>query len=301
MPDLGQIGLVLILGIPLAILIARPFAPGRDREPAAVEGQLDALALRRRIAYEALRDLDLDYRAGSVTGRQFLALREEAEVRAAAALQDLEAVARQIDGGVAAPSEARQWRPGRRLAASLAGLLSLVLLVGFALPEPLSLANGTIVNRPLADAIAAEQARAAEIARLQARLTSEEVPDPRVLSDLADAYLAGDDLYPAALALLALIELEPDNESAYVRIVTAYLRAGDYENAAGATESLEELSSGSADVWFFRGLIALRGDGDRPAAVEAFDRFLERAPDDPRAGMVRSLRAEAAGELPPGS
>lgn len=304
MPDLGQIGLLLLLGIPLGVLVARPFRSAPGQEPDSAEGRLDALILRRRIAYEALRDLDLDYRVGSLTRREYLALREEGELRAAIALEELEEASRREKYPAAASSEARRWRPGRRLAAALAAALAIALLVGFVLPEPYSLANGTVVNQPLAEAQAAEEARLAEIARLQAKLTPGDTPDPKVLSDLADAYLAGggsEDLFRAGVALLALIELQPDNESARARIVTAYLRAGDYRNAAAATDSLEQLAPDSADVWFFRGLIALRGDGDRTAAVEAFDRFLRQAPDDPRAGMVRSLRAEAAGELPPGS
>ncbi|MGH2462437.1 MAG: tetratricopeptide repeat protein [Candidatus Limnocylindria bacterium] len=304
MPDLGQVGLLILIGIPLALLIAHPFAARGELESGPPDAQLEALALRRSIAYDALRDLELDFRTGSLTGRQYLSLREKAELRAAVALADLEAAASYADGATAAPAEARRWRPGRRLAAGLAGLLAVVLLVGFVLPEPLSLANGTVVNEPLAQALAAEEARDAEIAWLQARLTTEEAPDPEVLSDLADAYLAGDsrdDLIKAALALLVLIQLDPDNESAHVRIISAYMRAGDYDDASRAADALEKLNPDSADVLFFRGLIALRGRGDRRAAVEAFDRFLEQAPDDPRAGMVRSLRAEAAGELPPGS
>jgi regulator of sirC expression with transglutaminase-like and TPR domain len=50
-----------------------------------------------------------------------------------------------------------------------------------------------------------------------------------------------------------------------------------------------------AEVAFFDGLIALRGEDDPEAATEAFDRFLELAPDDPRAEMVRRLRDEAGG------
>ena len=47
------------------------------------------------------------------------------------------------------------------------------------------------------------------------------------------------------------------------------------------------------EVAFLDGLIALRGEGDEERAAAAFDRFLELAPDDPRAPMIRSLRDEA--------
>jgi hypothetical protein len=48
------------------------------------------------------------------------------------------------------------------------------------------------------------------------------------------------------------------------------------------------------EVAFLDGLIALRAERDQDAAIAAFDRFLELAPDDERAGMVQRLRDEAA-------
>ncbi len=99
----------------------------------------------------------------------------------------------------------------------------------------------------------------------------------------------------AAVALQLLMNLEPERADAYERIVTAYLRAGDYANARAALDSYAALDSADpVEVAFFEGLIALRGEGDGAAARAAFDRFLELAPDDPRAGMVRGLRDEAS-------
>jgi hypothetical protein len=46
---------------------------------------------------------------------------------------------------------------------------------------------------------------------------------------------------------------------------------------------------------FYDGLIALRGEDDADRALAAFERFLELAPGDPRASMIRGLRDEAAG------
>ena len=175
--------------------------------------------------------------------------------------------------------------------------------MGFALPAPLSLANGTIINQPLANAMAAEDNRALKIERLLATLR-QDPRDPATLSSLADLYMAGssrDDLVRAAWALLAVIGLQPDNRSARARIVTAYIRAGDFVDAAAATDALAKLAPDSPDVAFFRGVIALRGDGDNLAATAAFDRFLELAPNDTRASMVRGLRAEAARKPAPGS
>lgn len=303
MPDLGQLALLVLIGVPLAVVVSRPLLRVEWAPDADSGHDLDALALRRRIAYEALRDLEVDHRAGNLHVRQYLRMRSELELRAAAALADLENAAGHpaFDGSV---PETHAWRAGRRLSAGIGTALAVVLLVGFALPQPVSLANRTVVNEPLAAARAAEEARTNEIERLLRELQTAEEPDPETLSKLADAYLAGnaqEDLRRAALALLALIQLRPDDSDPRARIVTAYLRAGDYENAAKATDALEAIAPESVDVAFFRGLIALRGTRDQAAAVEAFDEFLRAAPDDPRAAMVRSLRAEATGEVPPGS
>jgi cytochrome c-type biogenesis protein CcmH len=205
------------------------------------------------------------------------------------------------DGAAAADAEAppAPGRPSpvaRRAAVAVAVGLVVLLGVGFVLPEPYSLAAETVVNQPLAEAEATEARRQAEIQRLLEVLAAD-ADDEDALSDLADAYLAGSsaqDLQRAALVLLALIGLAPDEPDPYGRLITAYIRAGDWSNASGATDGLAELDPDSPDVPFFRGLIAWQGAGDAEAAIAAFDEFLAAAPDDPRVPMIRALRAEAA-------
>ena len=187
----------------------------------------------------------------------------------------------------------------RRLAVSVAATLAALLGIGFLLPEPFSLAAETVVNQPLAEAQAAEAARQAEIERLLGILAADP-SDIASLSDLADAYLAGpsaEDLQRAAFTLLAVIGLDPGEPDHYARIISAYIRAADWTDAAAATDALAELAPDSADVPFFRGLIAWQGRGDAAGALEAFDAFLAMAPDDPRVPMIRALRQEAAAEV----
>jgi cytochrome c-type biogenesis protein CcmH len=203
-----------------------------------------------------------------------------------------------VDGP--ATEKVRLSRPAARLlAVSVAATLAALLGIGFLLPEPFSLAAETVVNQPLAEAQAAEAARQAEIERLLGILAADP-SDIASLSDLADAYLAGpsaEDLQRAAFTLLAVIGLDPGDPDPYVRIISAYIRAADWTDAAAATDALAELAPDSADVPFFRGLIAWQGRGDAAGALEAFDAFLVMAPDDPRVPMIRALRQEAAAEV----
>ena len=260
------------------------------RAPSAVgiDGERDAAAVRHRVALEAMRDVEADRRAGSLDDQGYAEQIAEADARAATTAADLEAIA-----------PAREIEPSRSrptAAAVVAVVLGLALVAGSLLPAT-GIANRTDINESLAAAEEAEAARRAAIAAALDELAADP-QDATALSELADAYLAGstgDDLFNAALTLQALISLEPDRADAYERLIGAYLRAGDAANAGQALASYE--SRGTADpveVAFFEGLVAAR-TGDAERAIAAFDRFLELAPEDPRAAMVRGLREEADG------
>jgi cytochrome c-type biogenesis protein CcmI len=284
-----EVLLVAVVGAAAAAFIAWPLLRDAASRPSTATDR-DAAEVRHRIALEELRDIEADHRLGSLEQGTYEELRAAAEERAAATRRALDAAP------VPAVSQARPSASGRRSAAILGALIGAALIAGVLVPPPVGLAGRTVVNEPLAAELVAEEARQERIGRLLDRLT-DDPSDTAALSDLADAYLAGgtaEDLQRAALVLQAVITLRPKDLDAHARLIGAYLRAGDYANAAAALESYEALNPDPADVAFFRGLIALNGDGDPAAAVEHFDRFLELAPDDQRAPMVRALREQAA-------
>jgi len=290
MPELGQLLAVLALGVPAAAWVAWPLLGGTSQPP--IGPDVDELALAHRAAIETLAEVEADHRAGLLDGEAYRREHDAAEERATTTLRDLDA-----HGESATPPSPRRSGPAARRMAIVGGGLAMLLVAGLLLPEPLSLASATSIDRDLAASQAAEAARQDRVADATERLRADPT-DTAALSDLADAHLAGggrEDLVNAATALLLLINLEPDNEDAYRRIITAYIGAGDYANASAALESYAALDPDPADLAFLNGIVALR-TGDGSAAVTAFDRFLELAPDDPRTEMVRQLRAEAAGD-----
>ena len=291
MPDLGQWLLLTVIVGALGAVVSWPLR--RGVAPASATADREGAELRHRVALEALHDVEADHRAGSLDEAGYRRQRDEAESQAAATLADLER-------SEPNPAPISSPKPGaRRVAGWLGTSLVVALVIGFALPEPLGLGQRTVVNQPLADALAQEAARQAEIQRLLTELSADQ-RDTAVLSDLADAYLAGDsldDLQRAAVALQVLISLDPQDRSAYRRLVTAYIAASDWTDASAATTSYAQVAPDEADIPFFRGLVALRGAKDAAEALRQFDLFLALAPNDARAPMIRSLRAEVAGQL----
>ena len=279
---------ILLLAV---LLVAGAFvlAPLRRRVATVPDDvERDAAAVRHRVALEAMRDVEADRRSGSLDERGYAEQLAEAEARAAITRADLERTA-------PAPASDRAHSMGGRAALVAAGVFGVVLVVGSWLPAA-GIANSTDINEGLAAAQAAETGRQAEIDRLLEALGADP-ENPDTLSDLADAYLAGstgDDLARAAAALQVLIALEPDRADAYERLIGAYLRAGDFVDGRRALDSYEERETADpVEVAFFDGLIALSGENDPERARAAFDRFLELATDDPRAEMIRGLRAQA--------
>ena len=286
MPD------ILIVFAGLAIAAALVLSPLRRRaaEGSGSADDRDVAELRHRVALEALRDVEADRRAGSLDDAAYASQRADAEARAS-----------ETGRALTAAGAMESWAgpvggDGRWAAVVVAGLIGGALVVGWLLPGA-GIANRTVTNQALAAAEAAEQVRQDRIGELTADLAADP-EDTAVLSDLADAYLAGSeaqDLSAAAQALQLLIALDPERTDAYERIITAYLRAGDAANARAAHDAYAEVEAADpVELAFFDGLIARR-EGDAERAIAAFDRFLELAPDDPRAEMIAGLRDEAAG------
>lgn len=286
MPEL----LVLLVGIVAAGAFA--LAPLRRPAPPPGSDAAESARVRHRVALESLRDAEADAAAGLLDPATHRATIAEAEARAAETRRALDA---SLAGAERAPV-AGSTRRLRTWAVATACVVGAVVLVGSMVSLP-GFAQATVVNEGLAAAQTAEASRQETITELLAAVAADPT-DAGALSDLADAYLAGtsrDDLARAVAALQLLINADPGRPDAYERMLAAYVRAGDYLNARAAHDSYAGLDAADpVEVAFFDGLIALRGENDPERALDAFETFLELAPDDPRAGMIAGLRDEAA-------
>jgi cytochrome c-type biogenesis protein CcmH/NrfG len=301
MPDGTELLLLAGVAAVCTALVGVPLLRGgshpNEQSAPEADDDLATLTVRHRIALEALRDVEADRRAGSLDDAGYAALRDEAEGHAARTLVALEAEQRRTAASTSAPSVHPR---ARRVAIGAGAVLLAVLVGGWFMPAPWTLANQTAVNEQLAAAQQAEGNRQVVIHRLLTELSANPNDAPRLVA-LAQAYLDGGtdlDRQRAGIVLLEALKVDPRSRDAYRLLITAYLASGDYADAGAATDAFAKVAPNSAEVAFFRGLIAYQGSGDRSRAVRWFDEFLQLAPNDPRAAMVRSLRAEAAGQLP---
>lgn len=274
---MGELLLLILLAGTVALAVAWPLldATPPDEQPEP-DPEHESAVVRHRLALEALRDIEADHRAGSLDEEAYRAQREEAEAHAAGTLHALGAM--QPEPGGTAPARARHWR----LPAIVGGVLAVILLAAFAAPSPFGIAE-----------------RDARLERIR-QLTDAVSADPRdvdALAELADLHLAGgspDDVAAALVSLILLRDAAPDSRDANQRLVTLLIRTGRWADADAATDRYAEVvGDDDPDIPFFRGLIA-RGTGDDEEALRQFDRFLEIAPDDPRAEMVQGLRDDLA-------
>lgn len=270
-----------------AVVVAMPILledPDR-RAPRLPDEDRDALALRHRIAIEALRDVEADHRSGSLDETAYRAERALAEERALATRAALDAAP--------APAEAQRGRDARLLVGGVGLVLGVLLAGGVLIGIPANLANATVTNQALAERIAQEDARQSRITELLGHLRADP-EDTDALSELADLYLASGtqaDRNAAQPLLLLLTALEPGETDALLKLATAYLQSGQPDDASAVVDRIEAIDPASIDIPFFRGLIA-RQRGDDAAARAAFETFLQVAPDDPRGSMVRGLIAD---------
>lgn len=277
----AAVAILAAVVVAMPILLENP----ENRSPALPAEDRDAVALRHRIALEALRDVEADHRSGSLDEATYRSERVLAEERAIGTRAALDAAPR-------APEPPRG-RDGRLIVGAVGIVLGLAVVGGVVLHVPVNLANATVTNQALADQVADAAARQARISELLGQLQAD-AEDTEVLAELADIYLASGtqaDRNAAAPLLLLLVSLEPENTDALTKLATAYLQSGQPDDASAVTDRIEEIDPGSIEIGFFRGLIARQRDDDA-AARAAFNTFLQAAPDDPRATMIRGLLAE---------
>ena len=273
---MGELLLLAFVFAAVALAVVWPLLDRPAPAPQPAEPELEALEVRHRLALEALRDVEADHRAGSLDADAYRRERDEAERHAVETRRALDAGIEPSADEAPLPDPPHR---GLQLAAAIGVGLVVLLAVGYLVPAPYRIAE--------------RDARLERI-RVLTDAVSANPNDTAALAELSDQYLAGgspDDVAAALASLILLRNAEPESRDANQRLVTLLIRAGLWDQAAGATDAYARaVGEGDPDIPFFRGLIA-RGKGDAAEARRQFEEFLRLAPNDDRAQMVQGLMA----------
>lgn len=195
------------------------------------------------------------------------------------------AIAREHGSGsvsTADPSRARL--PSAVLARLSGGLIVLAIAGAIIVPVAVSVAPRTQPQPSVAARVS--------VADLEARVAGSPT-DVDALDALADAYLADNRIDDAIARYRAVLQLDPNNAHVLLQLGVILLAAGRPAAGIGVFDRLLEVDSDNVDALFYRGFAELQAAGEVTSdARRDLGRFLELAPDDPRAGDVRIALGE---------
>lgn len=126
-----------------------------------------------------------------------------------------------------------------------------------------------------------------KIAAYQAQLT-QNPKDVAALIGLATVYQQNEDLLRAAAYLQLALEADPAQKEVYLRLANIYMSAdvGNNEAAVAVLNKATQVDAGNPDVFLKLGT-AQNSLGNTEAALLAWQKFLELAPNDDMATVVR--------------
>lgn len=251
----------------------------------------DEIALleeERDFLLRSLDDLERERSEGNIDPDDYRRLHDDYTARAAAVLRSIR------DGVDARPDVSPA--STRRRALTIGGLVAFALvaavLLGGALGERLPGQTAT-GNQQLGgeggpvDAAPTEM-EAPDLGARQAAV-DDDPDDVDARLAYADALLADGQAAEALRQYDAAAELDPSNARARASSGFVVFQAGLAEDALERLDAAEAADPAYPDTYFLRGIVLLRGQGDREAAEVAFTRYLEVAPDGPYAADVEVI------------
>jgi tetratricopeptide (TPR) repeat protein len=271
-----------------------------DRE-VRLERLADPLEEERAGLLRALRDLEDDRAAGSVSEADYRTLRADTEARAVAVLRALEA--REGAGALAAGlKEIRSERgpqpeghaegssrsgPGRRRPALslLVGAVILAVLV----PVLAAAVRGRDAGQP----ISGDSAGAQDPLSFFEDRVRRHPDDVAARLDLAQRYLGAGDAEDAVAQYLAALRLDPRNPEARATLGFLLFRAGKVAEGLQAVDKALEVDPTYPEALYFKGVILLRGEHRPDDAAAAFRAYLRAAPFGSRRQEVQGLLRQA--------
>lgn len=231
------------------------------------EGEADNLRLRREKLYEAIRELEVEREAGSLSQDEYERTRDTYELQAAGLLQEEERHAKHRPEPSRKPAPTRAGATAPQPVSHRLGLMipaALILLVGVAIGFFL---GTTLKSRDEGMGITGS------VPRMEERV----VGTPSTLQEANDAFNRGD--FGRALAgYKKILDRDPENLEARTQIGVLLARGQHYDEAIKTFDRVLTMQPNYPHALFEKGLVFFQGKVQPREGVKVWEQLIKTAP-----------------------
>ena len=284
---------IAAIGLPALAIALWPLlrggAGGTAAPSAAPPDRRLELGEEKASAYRALKELDFDREAGSLSDDDFQALRDRYEGRAADLLSKLDAL-----GGIPAPPAAERATPAHRAwtrspAAITAGAMALLVLgialgVGinrYSAPDPTAASPGSSMSMPgMPGPILPGAGPLLPDAPGTWAAAGKPIPPEvmtRMLQAARESLMAG--RYPDAIsAYQAVLKRDSQNVDAMTHLALIVAMGGHADAALETFDKALKIDPKYAPALLYKGQVLFEVKSDYAGAIKAWERFVSLTP-----------------------
>jgi tetratricopeptide (TPR) repeat protein len=259
----------LLIALAGVIVIAYPLFRRKDRsDEAEAEGGSGDFRARREKVYDAVRELELEREAGSVSQEEYEKIRAAYEMRAAGLLQEEEQQSRHRPEPAPKPAPTKAAAASPRRVSQRLGLLvpaAIILLVGVAIGFFLGTSLTITGNAPGGGGAG--------------------VGSPSSLQEANAAFDRGD-FRQASEGYKKVLEKDPNNVEALTQIGALLARGGHYDGAIIAFDRVLDMEPNYPKALFEKGLVLFQGKGQPREGRKAWEQLIQTAPSDNQYAMT---------------
>ncbi len=280
-----------LLAIVAIAAVAYPLWRRTDRaDDAEGDASVDDLRIRREKLYEAIRELDLEREAGSLSQQEYEESRSTYEMQAASLLQEEER------RGTPRPKPPRKPAPAK--AADIPPPLSQRL--GLLIPAAIILLVGVGIGYFLGTSLTPRQGGMGVTGSVPGG--EQTLGTPSSLEEANAAFNRGD--FRSALdGYKRILDSDPDNPGALTQIGVLLAQGGHHDEAIKRFDRVLQVVPNYPQALFEKGLVLFQGKVQPREGMKVWEQLIKTAPPDNQYAMAakRMLDQVRASMAPPSS
>ena len=251
----------IAVGIALATIVAIAYPFWRPAETFEdTEGDTDDLTMRREKLYDAVRELELEREAGSVSQEEYERIRTTYELQAAALLQEEERLGRSRPRPLGKPAPTRSAVPSPRPVSHRLDLL---------LPAAIILVVGLGLGFFLASSLQPRQ---------PGMSITGDIPSSSL--KVADEAFQRGDFRQALEGYKKVLDSNPHDVEALTQIGVILARGRHYDDALLAFDQALRVKPNDPKALFEKGLVFFQGKVEPREGVKVWEQLIKTAPPD---------------------